>query len=157
MKGRSRLWDLLHRCPCYCRRCNYCHTGSLFCTNRPWPIAPARFYGNCNSLAPPPPLAAVTIPAAALPEQGHVTVFDCFQVFRRRSTPVRASHCGNILVWNHSRVCTIYLIAAWKWGSCYFGFLSLSTRLHISKLLQCENCVLKKKNKIKKRDCGLVL
>lgn len=112
-------------------------------THGPW--APARFSGNCNSSAPPPLLAAVPIPAAALPEQGHLTVFGCFQVVRRRSTPVRASHCGNILVWNHSRVCTIYLIAAWKWGSCYFGFLSLSTRLHISKLLQCENCVLKKK------------
>lgn len=45
-----------------------------------------------------PLLAAVPIPAAALPEQGHLTVFGCFQVVRRRSTPVRASHCGNILV-----------------------------------------------------------
>lgn len=156
MKGRSRLWDLLHRCPSYCRRCNYCHTGSLFCTNRPWPMSSRQVYGNCNSWAPPPPprcrsrpccWAAWTLDSLWLCPGVQTSVHPC-----------ESKSLWEYLVWNHSRVCTIYLIAAWKWGSCYFGFLSLSTRLHISKLLQCENCVLKKKkNKIKKRDCGLVL
>lgn len=142
---KERLWDLLHRCPCYCRRCNYCHTGCSFVQTTRGPRAPARFSGNCNSSAPPPPPRCRSHPCCCAAWTRTLDSLWLFPGCQTSIHPVRASHCGNILVWNHSRVCTIYLIAAWKWGSCYFGFLSLSTRLHISKLLQCENCVLKKK------------
>lgn len=117
-------------------------------THGPW--APARFSGNCNSSAPPPPPRCRSHPCCCAAWTRTLDSLWLFPGCQTSIHPVRASHCGNILVWNHSRVCTIYLIAAWKWGSCYFGFLSLSTRLHISKLLQCENCVLKKKTKLKK-------
>lgn len=73
---------------------------------------------------------------------------------------MRASYCGNTFRCKTIPECVLFT------DSCMnvkirvtLAFLSPLTRLHISKLLQRENCVFKKKNKKTKlkKDCGLVL